>query len=166
MRFNPLVATTILGLAAPLTVLAQGNTGPAGNPQHDARGQTPPEMVAPEPGRGDGTGTPLTPAESQAHLQALEAQRNAQAQPHIRADDLELRSASGERLGEVEDVMLDSSGELAGYVVETGGVLGVGERHLFVPRSAVRLQQDAEGRARLVTDEAIGAFQQAQRDRR
>lgn len=157
-------------LAMPTAALAQGNTGPAGNPEHDSRGQTPPEMVAPQPNRPaapSGTGTQLTPQESQAHLEALERVRAQQSgAAEVRVGDLELVSASGERLGEVEDIMLDAEGRLAGYVIEAGGVLGIGERELFVPRDAVRLERDANGRARLVTDQQIGSFQEASRRQR
>lgn len=36
------------------------------------------------------------------------------------------------QIGEIEDVVLDSSGQLAGVVAEVGGFLDLGDKHVFI----------------------------------
>lgn len=43
------------------------------------------------------------------------------------------------KIGEVDDVLLDSSGKISGFVVGVGGFLGVGEKDVIVPFTAVKM---------------------------
>lgn len=44
-----------------------------------------------------------------------------------------------ERVGEVEDLLLDESGQIVGVVAEIGGFLGIGDRTVVIPTGDVRL---------------------------
>ncbi|GAA0600979.1 PRC-barrel domain-containing protein [Caenispirillum bisanense] len=47
-------------------------------------------------------------------------------------DDYDVIGPSGERIGEVEDVLANDRGEVMAVVVETGGLLGIGEEDVVV----------------------------------
>jgi hypothetical protein len=53
-------------------------------------------------------------------------------------DDLDLRNASNENVGEIEDAVL-SQGRIIGYVISVGGFLGVGDRNIVVDPSMVTI---------------------------
>ncbi|MGY9047024.1 MAG: PRC-barrel domain-containing protein [Rhodobacterales bacterium] len=44
-----------------------------------------------------------------------------------------------ENIGEIEDIVLSSDGQLQGVVAEIGGFLGMGDKHVFVPMDSVKL---------------------------
>lgn len=46
-------------------------------------------------------------------------------------DDLDLRNAANEKVGEIEDAVI-SQGRVVGYVISVGGFLGVGDRNIVV----------------------------------
>jgi hypothetical protein len=152
----PLALALSVGLAG-----AQGNTGPAGNPGHDARGQTPPEFVAPAPNRPNSdTGSQLPPAEATQALRTVEQsqQQAGMGGVQIRAGELDVVAADGRKIGEVEDVVIDGEGQLVGFVVETGGVLGLGERRHVVPRAAVRIVPGEDRRMRMRIEQDLAGF--------
>jgi sporulation protein YlmC with PRC-barrel domain len=104
-------------LAAP--VAAQTPNQPATAPSTTA-------PAAPAPGTSGGTVTFITVRE-----------------PGVwRASDLRDKDVYGpnnERIGEIEDVLVNQSGQVTGVVLEVGGFLGIGEREVAVPLPAVRL---------------------------
>ncbi|MDF2811658.1 MAG: photosystem reaction center subunit [Microvirga sp.] len=53
-------------------------------------------------------------------------------------DDLDVRNAANEKIGEIEDAVI-SQGRIVGYVISVGGFLGVGDRNIVVDPSAVTL---------------------------
>jgi uncharacterized protein YrrD len=63
----------------------------------------------------------------------------------LTVDDLEdkdLKSADGEEIGEVEEVLLDTSGQPVAVSVEVGGFLGVGEREVVFGLDQLQLTGD------------------------
>lgn len=46
-------------------------------------------------------------------------------------DDIEIVTADGEEIGEIDDVLIDPSGRVVAVVVETGGFLDIGDRELL-----------------------------------
>ena len=56
----------------------------------------------------------------------------------------ELRSDWPE-IGEIENVVLDSSGQMVGVVADVGGFLGIGDKHVLLPigRTVILPQTDA-----------------------
>ena len=58
-----------------------------------------------------------------------------QGSDHILADDLvgsNVMNASQEKVGSVDDLILDNSGKVIGVVISVGGFLGIGEKHVAV----------------------------------
>jgi sporulation protein YlmC with PRC-barrel domain len=56
-----------------------------------------------------------------------------------------IENPKGEKLGSIEDLMIDlTSGEIEYAVVEFGGVLGVGEKLFAVPFSKLQLKEGEE----------------------
>ena len=53
---------------------------------------------------------------------------------------------SGERIGDVNDLLLDESGHIASVVMGVGGFLGIGEKSVAVPFAALSLAIGADGR--------------------
>lgn len=47
--------------------------------------------------------------------------------------DMKVVGSSGETIGEVEDMVVDSSGRISGVVVSVGGFLGIGDKKVSLP---------------------------------
>ena len=58
--------------------------------------------------------------------------------------DAEVRGANGEELGDVLNLVLDSEGNLISVIVESGGILDIGDNHFRVPWSEVDVASDHE----------------------
>ena len=62
----------------------------------------------------------------------------------FKADDLEdktVRNQAGEDVGEIDDIVRDADGEYYA-VLEVGGFLGIGEKHVLVPLSRMMMGED------------------------
>lgn len=59
---------------------------------------------------------------------------------------------AGERIGEVDDLIIDQSGRIAATVIGVGGFLGLGERLVAVSFTAVDLTREPNDNPRLVVD--------------
>lgn len=55
-------------------------------------------------------------------------------------EELDVYSAAGERIGDVEDVLANSSGKVVAVVVDYGGFLGVGEREAVFTLDQLQLK--------------------------
>lgn len=58
--------------------------------------------------------------------------------------DTEVRGPTGENIGEVEDIIVGPSGKIDRVVVEVGGFLGIGDKHIGVPWKEVRIGPDMQ----------------------
>lgn len=58
-------------------------------------------------------------------------------------DDLDVVSVDGEKIGEIEEVLVDMEGQPAAFVVEIGGFLGIGDRDAQVPIDAFVFENGA-----------------------
>jgi sporulation protein YlmC with PRC-barrel domain len=69
---------------------------------------------------------------------------------------LRIKNAAGDDLGFVDDLVLDKDGKLVTVVIGVGGMLGIGEKDVAVPYSALQLTTAADGQrfARLDTTKA------------
>lgn len=56
-----------------------------------------------------------------------------------------VRGASDETLGDVSDVVMDANGSVSAVVVGVGGFLGVGEKSVAVPFSALEMSRARDG---------------------
>ncbi|MGQ0671533.1 MAG: PRC-barrel domain-containing protein [Hyphomicrobium sp.] len=54
-------------------------------------------------------------------------------------------SMAGETIGDVNDVVITPNGGVAAVIIGVGGFLGVGEKNVGVPMSAVQFSTDASG---------------------
>jgi sporulation protein YlmC with PRC-barrel domain len=64
----------------------------------------------------------------------------------IRASKLigaRVNNDAGERIGEINEVVLTRDGKVAAVVIGVGGFLGIGEREVAVTLSSLRLTQDS-----------------------
>ncbi len=59
-------------------------------------------------------------------------------------DDLDVRNAANEDVGEIEDAVV-SQGRIVGYVVSVGGFLGVGDRNVVVDPSLITITYNTGG---------------------
>ena len=57
-------------------------------------------------------------------------------------EDLDLKNADGDEIGEVEEVLIDASGRPVAIAVEVGGFLGIGERDVVLGLDQVQLVDD------------------------
>jgi uncharacterized protein YrrD len=57
-------------------------------------------------------------------------------------EDLDLKNADGGEIGEVEEVLIDASGQPVAIAVEVGGFLGIGEREVVLGLDQVQLVDD------------------------
>jgi hypothetical protein len=76
---------------------------------------------------------PMSPAGNPAAIQVPQDAIMAD-----QLDDLEVRNAANQEIGEIEDAVI-SQGRIVGYIVSVGGFLGVGERNILVDPSAITL---------------------------
>jgi sporulation protein YlmC with PRC-barrel domain len=56
--------------------------------------------------------------------------------------DIEVRGAKGEKIGEVEDIIVGADGTISQLVVEVGGLLEVGDQHIGVPWKDVKIAKE------------------------
>ena len=57
-----------------------------------------------------------------------------------RLEELDLVGTNGDKIGDVEDVLADSSGKVVAVVIEYGGFLGVGEKEAVFMLDKLKLQ--------------------------
>src|SRR5262245_52027064 len=66
------------------------------------------------------------------------------------ADDVigaSVRNAQNENIGSVSDLVIDGEGKVKAAVISVGGFLGIGDKHVAVPWSDVKLQADTRSTA-------------------
>jgi hypothetical protein len=58
--------------------------------------------------------------------------------------------AAGERIGDINDLLLDGSGRIANVVIGVGGFLGIGEKNVAVPYESLSISTGGDGK-RVIT---------------
>lgn len=58
---------------------------------------------------------------------------------------MSVQNADGERVGDVNDLVLDQSNKLTAVVLGVGGFLGIGEKYVAIPLSKVEMSRSQEG---------------------
>jgi len=58
-------------------------------------------------------------------------------------------NTSNEKIGEVNDLIVDSNGKVAGVVIGVGGFLGMGERNVALTYPSVKFTKDSKGYERM-----------------
>jgi hypothetical protein len=59
---------------------------------------------------------------------------------------------ANERIGEVDDLLVDGNGTVLAAIVGVGGFIGVGERKVAISYRSFEMSRDAQGNARLMVD--------------
>ena len=62
----------------------------------------------------------------------------------------DVTNATGEKVGDIRDLLFDKSGRITAAVIGVGGVLGLGEKYVAVPFAALTITSGAKGE-RVVT---------------
>ncbi len=57
-------------------------------------------------------------------------------------EDADLLNAAGEEIGEVEEVLVDASGQAVAIVADVGDVLGIGDKEVIIGLDRVELRGD------------------------
>lgn len=57
-------------------------------------------------------------------------------------EDMDVYGPGGAEIGEVEEVLVDASGQPAALAVEVGGFLGIGEKNAAIQLDQLRLEGD------------------------
>jgi hypothetical protein len=58
-------------------------------------------------------------------------------------EDMSVYAPDGKAIGEIEDVLIDESGRVVAVVIEAGGFLGIGEKRIAVPMTALSFERPA-----------------------
>jgi len=77
---------------------------------------------------------------------AFVAKQAAGEASHSSLVGLAVKNPGGETIGDVNYLVLDPAGKVSTIVIGVGGFLGVGEKNVGVPYSAVTLSTDADGK--------------------
>jgi sporulation protein YlmC with PRC-barrel domain len=120
--------------------------------------QTSPSTTAPAPA-GSTTAPATTTQGSQmsqgSSMQSGSIQYITQSKADMwRASKLEgvnVYNQNNERIGEVDDVLVDKQGKVEAVVIGVGGFLGIGERRVAVPFNALQWQMEDKATARAGT---------------
>ncbi|HEV7437328.1 MAG TPA: PRC-barrel domain-containing protein [Pseudorhizobium sp.] len=59
-------------------------------------------------------------------------------------DDYDVYGADGNKIGEIEDVLLNLDGTVAAVAIEVGGFLGIGEKDVLVDWTALEVTRDGD----------------------
>ena len=57
-------------------------------------------------------------------------------------EDMDVKTAAGEEVGDIEEVLTDTSGQPVAVSLEVGGFLGIGEREVVVGLDQLQLADD------------------------
>lgn len=120
-----ILACAVLGaaLTAPAFVQAQQSTQKPNEQQAQKQNAQPAQKTAPDP--------------IDIRLWDLSALRGGYSAERLL--DTTARGKDGEKLGEVENFLVDREGRITGVIIESQGVLEVGDTHFFVPWKQVEL---------------------------
>lgn len=113
--------------------------------------------AAPQTGAAAVPGTTVKPMTTVVVLERTEAGARLGSEM-VGAD---VYSTSGEKLGDVNDLIVDTSGRISALVVGVGGFLGVGEKNVALAWNAVTVGPGEKGRPRLSVDVSRDALDKA-----
>jgi hypothetical protein len=130
-------ALTTSTMIAGLTLLVAGQ----GYPQAKPPVGSPPAQGRPQPTAQPAAATqPATKA-----IQQIESKEQLGSWKGSQLIGAKVEDPSGQNIGKVEDVMVDSSGRVQFAVLSFGGFLGVGEKWYAIPWNAMHIERDREG---------------------
>lgn len=137
------------------TAFAQSSE-PAPQPAPAAPEQRMPETTAPSPSP--------SPSVTEAPSATPGAFAAAQAADEWRSSKLvgqAVYNKANERVGDINDLILDADGKVSHAVIGVGGFLGLGEKLVGIAFSDLDLNRDADGTLRVSIDSTKDALQNA-----
>jgi sporulation protein YlmC with PRC-barrel domain len=117
--------------------LAQDTTTPA-----QPATPTPPAATAPAPDSVTATTTTTTTKMESVSFKSSMAQNEVLAS---KLRGMKVRNSAGENLGDINDLVLDETGKATVAIVGVGGFLGLGEKNVGVPFSALAFADANDG---------------------
>jgi hypothetical protein len=130
-----LTTISVASLLAVAPALAQ--TGPSSPPS------SMPDKSDPMPDKATPKTTPGASTEAPAAKVAPSSMGEHRASNILNAS---LKNAAGESIGDVNDLLLDSTGKISHVIVGVGGFLGIGERNVALKFEQVQLTRDSNNR--------------------
>src|SRR3954453_13736096 len=121
-------------------------------------------MAAPALAQTSGT-TPATPRGSSASPRAAGASHSGQFMTHPQANQwrasklvgVNIYGADHQKIGDVNDVLVDHQGKAEAVVIGVGGFLGIGEKDVAVPFSAIQWRENRDDLQTASTNRPAGA---------
>lgn len=142
------IAAALVLAAVPAFAQTDTTTPPAANTQTDQTQTTVPVTPA-EPSTSSTTTADPNATNTQTNQMAAGDQLWYQGQNNeMRASKLigtSVQNANGERIGEVNEILLDNTGKVAAVIVGVGGFLGLGERNVAVAFTGIQMNRDNDG---------------------
>jgi len=152
---------------AALPALAQDNTTqpPANSTQTQQNTTTTTVPVTPTEPSTSSTTTADQPATTTTTKQVTTGDMWYTAQNgEMRASKLigtSVYNPANERIGEVNDVLLDNTGKVAAVIIGVGGFLGLGERDVAVSYNSIQMNRDNNGAPTLMVNTTKEALKSA-----
>lgn len=108
--------------------------------------------VTTEPGKS-GTGTSGTSGTMSGGTNATPGNMAMSADDRLssRIVGATIRNNNNESIGDINDLVIDTSGKVTGVVAGVGGFLGIGERRVMLGYDQLQFNRDANGRMVVVT---------------
>jgi sporulation protein YlmC with PRC-barrel domain len=73
----------------------------------------------------------------------------------------DVTNITGEKVGDIRDLLIDKSGRITLAVIGVGGLLGLGEKYVAIPFSALTITSDAKGERVVTASLSKAALQNA-----
>jgi sporulation protein YlmC with PRC-barrel domain len=105
------------------------------------------------------TTPPKTPA-----AQELKSDATVALDGEISANDLlnkSVKNAANEDVGDINDVRIDNSGNVAAVIVGVGGFLGLGEKNVALTFDQIKIARDSDGKLVVTADVTKESLQAA-----
>lgn len=147
------------------TALAQTTSTPSATmPPSPTSPSTPPSVMPPSAMPSTTGGTPAaastTPGANMPATVLLGRQKTDEALSS-ELIGAAVYAVDGERVGDVDDLVIDTTGRVSGVVIGVGGLLGVGEKNVAVDYTTVTKSKESNGRLRLTVRLTKGALEAA-----
>lgn len=135
------LSAAMVALMATGAIAQNTTTDPAVPPAATVPETTPP--AATTPAATNPVAKPMTTSTTTEAIQFTQSPSATQmAVSKLRGTDV--RNSAGEALGDINDVLIDSSGQPSVAIIGVGGFLGMGEKNVGVPFQALQFTTSAE----------------------
>jgi putative membrane protein len=129
-----------------------------------ATGQSPEQQTAPAAGTSSQTGTETTSSSAAA---TQEAARPANPFGEMTANDLigqKVVNKNGDKVGKIDDIVLNSSDKAVLAIISVGGFLGIGDKLVAVPFDQLQLDKDKAVLMSSATEEQLKTMPEYEKD--